>query len=489
MPGPAPSCLVVLFHYDGRVIGRKSQLTVLAFLLPNLLGFLAFVLIPIVLSIVMAFTNWSLNERIELEAVGLRNFGELLGARPLGASRPVVLWAYVASAAMVLVGAVGWVWSNVASWPGRRLGGAALAAVGAGAVVVSAVARPGAGLLVAGAAGLLGGLAVARWADEPWRRGRGVVPPLVLLIGAAGLAVLHDAAAAAYQPRDPRFWQYFYNALFLMLGMPFSIAGALGLALLLNERLPASGSRRVSGAALCAVGGAITGVLLYALGRTNLAVVAGALWAAAGLGLAWNVVAFRTICYLPRFTAGVALMILWKAMYNPEHGPINTALSGLLSWAGLDVDPPLWLSSVAWAKPALILMGFWIAVGGTTMLLYLAALSNIPRELIEAARIDGAGRRARFRHVIWPQLAPTTFFIVVISFIGGLQGGFEQARVMTGGGPAGSTTTLSYYIYNKAFQDLDLGYGAAISWVLFAIIFLVTALNWKSGRALEVDVT
>jgi len=126
-------------------------------------------------------------------------------------------------------------------------------------------------------------------------------------------------------------------------------------------------------------------------------------------------------------------------------------------------------------------MGIWIAIGGSNMLLYIAALSNVPQELYEAAAIDGAGRWATFCHVTWPQLAPTTFFIVVMSFIGGLQGGFEQARVMTYGGPAGTTTTLVYYIYTKAFEEFQIGYASAVSWVLFTIIFAVTLLNWKFG--------
>jgi multiple sugar transport system permease protein len=109
--------------------------------------------------------------------------------------------------------------------------------------------------------------------------------------------------------------------------------------------------------------------------------------------------------------------------------------------------------------------------------------------LLDAADVDGANKSQRFKHIIWPQLAPTTFFITITAVIAGLQGGFEQARVMTQGGPAGSTTTLSYYIYNKAFQDLDLGYASAISWVLFAVIFIATALNWKFGRELEVEST
>jgi multiple sugar transport system permease protein len=126
-------------------------------------------------------------------------------------------------------------------------------------------------------------------------------------------------------------------------------------------------------------------------------------------------------------------------------------------------------------------MGIWIAIGGNNMLLYLAGISNIPTELVEAAQLDGAGRWAIFRNVTWPQLAPTTFFIVVMSFIGGFQGGFEQARVMTLGGPANTTTTLAYYIYTKAFEEFQIGYAAALSWVLFSAIFVITIINWRLG--------
>ena len=180
-------------------------------------------------------------------------------------------------------------------------------------------------------------------------------------------------------------------------------------------------------------------------------------------------------------------MILWKAIYNTKTGPINVAIAALGDWLGFSWAGPNWLGSTAWAKPSLMIMGVWTAIGGTNMLLYLAALSNVPQDLLDAAEVDGAGRWARFRHVVWPQLAPTTFFISVMSIIGGLQGGFEQARVMTQGGPAGSTTTLSYYVYLKLFQDLDLGYASAISWILFAFIFVATILNWRFGKGLEVE--
>jgi multiple sugar transport system permease protein len=252
---------------------------------------------------------------------------------------------------------------------------------------------------------------------------------------------------------DTNFWLYFLNTIYLMLGIPVAIAGSLFLALLLHQKLR-------------------------------------------------GIVIFRTLLYLPTFTAGVALMILWKALYNPDFGPINAVLDYIFNAVGLSaVEAPRWLSSLqnllglhpekvaaSWrffglgARDALIVMGIWTVTGGNNMLLYLAALSNIPPELHEAAQIDGAGKWATFRHITWPQLAPTTFFIVVMSLIGGLQGGFEQARVLTAGGPAGTTTTLSYYIYTKAFTELQIGYASAVAWVLFTFIFAFTLIYWKFGE-------
>jgi multiple sugar transport system permease protein len=251
---------------------------------------------------------------------------------------------------------------------------------------------------------------------------------------------------------DREFWLYFVNTAYFMIGMPVAIACSLFLAVLLNQRL--------------------RGIVVY-----------------------------RTLFYLPTFTSGVALMILWKALYNPDFGPINAAIHGLSDTFRLHIDAPQWLlstrnlfgmevenvslSAKQWglgARDAIILMGIWTAIGGNNMLLYLAALTNVPQELTEAAALDGASPWQVFRNVTWPQLAPTTFFIVVMSFIGGLQGGFEQARVMTAGGPAGTTTTLAYHIYTKAFEEFQIGYASAISWVLFALIFAVTLVNWKFGN-------
>ena len=151
-----------------------------------------------------------------------------------------------------------------------------------------------------------------------------------------------------------------------------------------------------------------------------------------------------------------------------------------MSAAGLSA--PEWLTEYHWAKPSLMIMGFWAAIGSNNMLLYLAGLSNVPTELYEAADIDGASRLQRFWHVTWPQLAPVTFFIVVMAVIHGLQGGFEMARTMTQGGPAGSTTTLSYYVYTEGFETGRLGYASAVAWTLFALVFSVTLFNWKFGN-------
>jgi multiple sugar transport system permease protein len=269
-----------------------------------------------------------------------------------------------------------------------------------------------------------------------------------------------------------------------MLGLPFSVAGSLFLAILLSDSLPVKSRGAWSAAGLCLISGVMLAVLLWVAGHRDASLLAVVFWGIAALGLAFNVVSFRTIFYLPAFTSGVALMILWKALYNPQTGPINALLAAM---TGLEASNlPQWLASIELAKPSVMIMGFWTAIGGTNMLLYLAALSNVPVELTEAAEIDGASRWQKFVNVTWPQLAPTTFFISIVSVIGGLQGGFEQARVMTGGGPAGATTTLSYYIYTVGFQDLNFGYAAAISWVLFAMLFCITAFNWRFGRSLDV---
>jgi len=143
---------------------------------------------------------------------------------------------------------------------------------------------------------------------------------------------------------------------------------------------------------------------------------------------------------------------------------------------------PEWLTDFYWAKPSMMIMGLWAAIGSNNMLLYLAGLSNVPTELYEAADIDGASPLQRFWHVTWPQLAPITFLILIMSVIHGLQGGFAMARTMTRGGPAGATTTLSYFVYREGFETGRLGYASAVAWALFALVFIVTLFNWRFGN-------
>jgi ABC-type sugar transport system permease subunit len=238
----------------------------------------------------------------------------------------------------------------------------------------------------------------------------------------------HQRGDGLWHANDPFFWKYLGNTVFLMLGIPLSILGSLVLANLL--------SRKIKGTAL-----------------------------------------FITAFFLPSITSGVATFTMWMALLNPESGLVNEVLRLL------HVQGPDWLQSVAWAKPALILMGLWGSIGGYNMVLYLAALQSIPQELYEAAEIDGAGAFARFRHITWPMVSPTTFFIFTMSLIAGFQGGFAAAYIMTRGGPAGSTTTISYYIYSLAFsRRFEMGYAAAVAWVLFLITFVLSLLNWKFGR-------
>ncbi len=229
-----------------------------------------------------------------------------------------------------------------------------------------------------------------------------------------------------FEWNDPHFWKYLGNTLFIMMAIPVTMAAALFLAIVLNQKMR---------------------------GR----------------------VFFRTVFFLPHICAGVGLFLLWRYIYNEDFGLINRIL-GLFGIKG-----PQWLTSYHWAKPSLMIMNIWRDMGGIAMIIYLAGLQGIPQELYEAADIDGAGRWAKFRHITWPMLAPTTFFIFVTSIISGFQSGFNAAYIMTQGGPNGATTTMDYFIYLQAFRYFNMGYAAAIAVVLFAIIFTVTLINWRFG--------
>jgi multiple sugar transport system permease protein len=182
---------------------------------------------------------------------------------------------------------------------------------------------------------------------------------------------------------------------------------------------------------------------------------------------------FRTIFYLPAVTAGVATAYLWQLIFTSNGGLINTILELF------GIQGPNWLYSTQWSLPALIIMSLWNV--GTSMLIYLAALQGVPENLHEAAMIDGAGTFARFWNVTVPMITPAIFFNIVLGIIGSFQV-FTAAFIVTGGGPGYSTTFYILYLYRTAFQDLHMGYAAALAWILFLIILTFTVINLAMSK-------
>ena len=179
----------------------------------------------------------------------------------------------------------------------------------------------------------------------------------------------------------------------------------------------------------------------------------------------------RTIYFLPVVTSWVVVALVWKWLLNPQFGVVNYLL-GLVG-----IDGPGWWLDPHWAMPSIILASAWKDVG-YVMVIFLAGLQAIPDEYYEAAAIDGAGRWSRFRHITLPLLSPATFMVIVISLINNFQV-FDQVWVMTGGGPAGSTTVVVQQIVQNAFEYGRMGYASAMSWVLFAIILVITAVQLR----------
>ncbi|MEV4798542.1 sugar ABC transporter permease [Nonomuraea sp. NPDC049421] len=185
---------------------------------------------------------------------------------------------------------------------------------------------------------------------------------------------------------------------------------------------------------------------------------------------------FRAAFYLPVITPFVVSAILWKWLYNGDYGLFNY----YLLQAHLIDEPLLWLSDKNLAMPAVVLMSVW-AGAGFSMVVYLAGLQAIPRELYEAARIDGAGPWQRLRYVTIPSLRPTTLFLLVMGIISSLQV-FTQIFVMTNGGPVNKTTTMVYYMYLWAFKYFDMGYASTLAFALFLMLLVFTALQLRLAR-------
>ncbi|HZJ10505.1 MAG TPA: sugar ABC transporter permease [Trueperaceae bacterium] len=179
---------------------------------------------------------------------------------------------------------------------------------------------------------------------------------------------------------------------------------------------------------------------------------------------------FRTIVFLPAVLSGVAMALVWGWIFNPRFGLANQLLGEL------GIRGPGWLHSEAWAMPTLILMGLWGV--GVNMVVYLAALEAVPAELYDAARLDGAGRWAQWRHVTWPLVSPVTFYLAVVNLIGAFQV-FTPSYVLTGGGPNNATLTLPLYLYQNAFSYGRIGYAAALAVALLACVGLLTLAQFR----------
>jgi multiple sugar transport system permease protein/alpha-1,4-digalacturonate transport system permease protein len=185
---------------------------------------------------------------------------------------------------------------------------------------------------------------------------------------------------------------------------------------------------------------------------------------------------FRTAAFFPYVTSIVAIAVVWNLLFSPQYGPVNE----VLRFAGI-ASPPGWLTSESWAMPAVAIISTWRDMG-YYMVLFLAGLQAVPRELHEAARVDGANAFQRLVSVTLPALRPTTFFVIVILTINSFKV-FDLILVMTQGGPGTSTLVLSQFIYQVGFTEYHFGYASAASVVLFLLSIITTVVLFTvNGR-------
>jgi multiple sugar transport system permease protein len=187
---------------------------------------------------------------------------------------------------------------------------------------------------------------------------------------------------------------------------------------------------------------------------------------------------FRTLIFLPSLVPTIAAAILWKWMFNQRLGIINQVLAPLLGWLHLSAPP--WLDQSEWVVPSLALMSVWSV--GNTVIIYLAGLQDVPRDLYEAAELDGAGPVRRLWSVTLPMISPVIFFNLIMAIIGILQV-FDTPFMMTGGGPNRASYFYTYYLYDNAFTYLKMGYASAMAWIQLLLVLALTGIAfWSSKR-------
>ncbi|MEY8752879.1 carbohydrate ABC transporter permease [Alkalicoccobacillus gibsonii] len=184
---------------------------------------------------------------------------------------------------------------------------------------------------------------------------------------------------------------------------------------------------------------------------------------------------FKVIFFMPFISSIVAVAVVFRVLFHPTQGPINQLLMTL----GID-NPPGWIADISFALPSVMLIMIWTGIG-FNLIIYLAGLQSIPKELYEAAQIDGASAWYQFKKITIPLVSPTTFLLFVTGIISSFKI-FDLIIVLTGGGPANSTKVPVVYLYEKAFLDLRAGYASSISLVIFVIILIITYLQFKGQK-------
>ena len=214
--------------------------------------------------------------------------------------------------------------------------------------------------------------------------------------------------------------------------------------------------------------------MLFSLGYVPFAIAVGLALALLANERLRGIIAFRALFFLPVITSVVAVGMVWRWIFNTPFGVANWGL------AQVGIAGPRWLGDPTWAMIAVIIVSVW-QVMGYNMVILLAGLQGVPQELLDAASIDGAGRIRRFWHITIPLLTPTIFFLSIIAVINSFQV-FGLIYVMTGGGPGTATTVYVYQIWREAFQLRNMGYAAALSWLLFMVILAITWVQWRLAK-------